>query len=80
MDKAIYSNTYAEFLVWLKEGRTQKGLTIRQLAFLLGEHTSIIGKIETGHRRLDVYEYCQYCKVLNLNPTDGLMILYKNKK
>jgi transcriptional regulator with XRE-family HTH domain len=75
MLKANYSKTYAQFLSWLKEGRVEKGLTIRQLAELLGEHSSVIGKIEVGERRLDVYEYCQYCKALDLDPNEGLKVL-----
>lgn len=75
MHKAISSDTYSLFLEWLKEGRAKRGLTIRQLAELLDEHPSVVGKIETGQRRLDVFEYCQYCEVLSLSPCDGLMLL-----
>jgi transcriptional regulator with XRE-family HTH domain len=75
MLKSNYSKTYAQFLSWLKEGRVEKGLTIRQLAELLGEHSSVIGKIEVGERRLDIYEYCQYCNALGLDPKKGLDVL-----
>jgi len=49
------------------------------LAHLLGTHSSVVGKIETGERRLDVFEYCQYCEALGLNPCEGLSVL-NNKK
>lgn len=75
MDKSISSKTYAQFLEWLKAGRMGRNLTIRDLAELLDEHPSVIGKIEIGERRLDVFEYAQYCAVLELKPMDGLRIL-----
>ena len=55
------------------------GLTIRQLAELLDEHSSVIGKIETGQRRLDLYEYCQYCDALGLDLMEGLVFLSERK-
>lgn len=80
MEKAIYSTTYSSFLAWLKAGRARKGLTIRQLAELLGESSAVVGKIETGDRRLDIYEFCQYCEVLGLDPSEGLAILQTNQR
>ena len=75
MRKSISSPTYTQFLDWLREGRVNQGLTVRDLGELLEVHPSVIGKIETGQRRLDVYEYAQYCKVLSLQPSEGLSIL-----
>lgn len=80
MQKTISSATYSKFLDWLKQGRLDRGLTLQQLAALLEKHTSVVGKIETGARRLDVYEYCQYCEALQLNPTDGFMLLQRKVK
>lgn len=79
MQKSISSHRYSLFLDWLKVGRVDRGLTIRQLAELLDEHTSVIGKIETGQRRLDLYEYCQYCEVLGLDSAEGLVFLLGGK-
>jgi transcriptional regulator with XRE-family HTH domain len=75
MQKSISSPTYLPFLDWLKQSRASRGLTIRDLAELLGEHPSVIGKIETGQRRLDIFEYVQYCKLLKVEPSEGLSIL-----
>lgn len=75
MHKSISSTTYSGFLGWLKDGRVRRGLTIRELAVLLDEHPSVVGKIETGQRRLDVFEYVQYCQVLKLAPEEGLALL-----
>ena len=75
MLKIISSTTYSQFRDWLRAGRMKRELTVRQLALLLDESPAVISKIETGQRRMDIYEYTQYCKVLELNPNEGLKIL-----
>ena len=80
MLKSVSADSYQLFLQWLVKGRNEKQLSIRQLALLLGTHSSVVGKIETGERRLDVFEYCQYCEALGLNPCEGLLVLNNKKK
>lgn len=75
MKKAIFSEDYRRLLAWLKAGREAKHLTIRQLAELLEESHAVVGKIETGERRMDLFEYVQICRVLQLNPVLGLKLL-----
>lgn len=75
MEKAIFSEDYKKLLAWLKAGRERRGLTIRQLADQVGESHAVVGKIETGERRLDVFEYVQLCQALGLKPAEGLRIL-----
>ena len=77
MQKSISSITYSHFLTWLKAGRVKRELTVRQLALLLDESASVVSKIETGQRRMDIFEYIQYCKVLKLDTNEGLKILKK---
>ena len=60
---------------WLREQREAQGLTMRDFAVKLGEHHSVIGKIEQGERRLDVGEYLQYCKALEVSPLNGLKVV-----
>lgn len=72
MKKSITSAKYISLLSWLKAARNEKGLTMRDLAELIDEPHQFIGKVETGERRLDVYEYIQYCKALKIDPTEGL--------
>jgi len=48
---------------------------MRELGDMIDEPHSFIGKIESGERRLDVFEYVQYCKALSIDPAEGLKIL-----
>lgn len=59
----------------LKNQRETLGLTQRQLAERMGVIYSLIGKIETGDRRLDVLEFIDYCKALELEPCDVIQAL-----
>lgn len=59
-------------LKWLKTAREEQCLSMRDLAAKLNQPHSFIGKVETAERRLDVYEFVQYCKVLNLDPNEGI--------
>jgi transcriptional regulator with XRE-family HTH domain len=57
--------------VWLREvfiaRRQELGLSQRALAEKIGVIYSLIGKIETGDRRLDVVEFILYCQALELD-------------
>jgi hypothetical protein len=48
---------------------------MRELGEIISEPHSLIGKIESGERRLDVFEYVQYCEALSLDPGEGLKLL-----
>ncbi|WP_040393453.1 helix-turn-helix transcriptional regulator [Cellvibrio sp. BR] len=76
MKKAISSTKYAALIGWLKAARTNQGLSMRDLALRLDEPHSFVQKVEILERRLDVSEYVDYCNALNLNPKDGLDLLY----
>ncbi len=75
MQKSLHSNEYKALVTWLKNQRLKRGLTIRQLADKLDVAHSLVGKVEQGDRRLDVFEYVQYCDALTVKPEEGLKIL-----
>ncbi|MGB1361598.1 MAG: helix-turn-helix domain-containing protein [Alphaproteobacteria bacterium] len=75
MTKTVFTNEYQGLIHWLKAERIEAGLTIRGLAEKLGVVHSYVGRIETFERRLDVWEYMEYCKALNLDPKKGIDIL-----
>ncbi len=51
-------------------------LSQRDLAEKLSVTYSVIGKIETGDRRLDVIEFYEYTKALELVPSETLFLLF----
>ena len=53
---------------------------MRDLADIISEPHSFVGKIETGERRIDVFEYVQYCDALAIDPAEGLKLLVKPGK
>jgi len=77
MIKSINSEKYQSLVDWLKTERQNQGLTVRQLALRIDEPFQFISKIETAQRKLNVYEYVQYCEALNVDPVEGLAILSK---
>ncbi len=75
MEKAIYSKDYRKLVEWLKRAREARGWSMRDLGNLIEEPHSFVQKIESMERRLDLYEYVQYCSVLGLNPVEGIELI-----
>lgn len=80
MKKSLYTKENKALCDWLSSKRHESGLSIRALAVTLGIHHSIVGKIETGQRRLDVVEYLRYCRALNIDPHEGINHTSKHLK
>ena len=78
MEKTIYATKYAALRRWLVAAREQQELSIRDLGGRLDAPSSFITKTELGERRLDVYEYVQYCEALGIDPKEGLDHLLSN--
>ena len=72
MDKTLYTAESLRLATWLKQQRHAKGLTMRQLAEMIKEPHSYIGKIEQGLRRLDVVELVWYCEYLGVDPKNAI--------
>lgn len=77
MIKSINIEKYQKLLAWIKEERLNRGLSVRDLALKIDEPFQFVSKIETGQRKLNIYEYVQYCESLDLDPVKGLAILSK---
>jgi len=75
MIKEIENTKYEVLIDWLKKSRLDKNLTIRELAVLIDEPFQFVSKVENCQRRLNVYEYVQYCKALDVSPNDGVELL-----
>lgn len=72
------SNHYGTLRDWLKSKRLEANLSIRDLADKLGVHHSIVGKFEDGTRKLEVFEFVEYCRALGVDPHAGLDIMIQS--
>lgn len=77
MEKAIYSQKSELLRKLLIEKRNNRELSIRGLAEILKIHHSIVGKIETGERQINVIEFIEYCQVLDTDPVEIISCLKK---
>lgn len=68
---SLYSSEYDDLRKWLKKAREESGLTIREVASKLEVHHSIIGKLESGDRKIELFEFVSYCKAVKSSPEDG---------
>jgi transcriptional regulator with XRE-family HTH domain len=71
------SKPYQVLSIWLKQHRLEQGLSLRALAGKLELHHSIIGKIESGARKLDALELVVYCQVLGVDPKQAIEVIEK---
>jgi len=74
--KSIHHQLHRDLRAALIKARKDLGWSQRDLADQLGITHSIIGKIETGDRRLDVIEFYEYTKALELVPSETLFLLF----
>lgn len=75
MIKHAHHPKYKTLVEWLVTARKEQELTVRQLAVLIDEPFQFVSKIETRQRKLNVFEYLQYCRALNLDPSEGLRMM-----
>lgn len=64
MPKTVHRNEYQVLLRSLRERRVTAGLTQLECATKLGLGQSYISDVERGHRRLDLIQLRDLCKVL----------------
>jgi transcriptional regulator with XRE-family HTH domain len=78
MRKSIHHPLHRTLIDTLIKARKDQNLSQRDIAKKLGVTHSVIGKIETGDRRLDVIEFYEYAKILKLAPSEVLIIIFYN--
>lgn len=66
--KKYHSSSYKSAQQVLLGFRKNQGLTQSQVAKRLGLDQSVISKIETGERRLDIVEFILYCNAIDVDP------------
>ena len=78
MKNSIYTLHYDELRAWLKTSRESKGMSLRDLGLVLGQHHSIVGKIEQGRRRIDLLEFIELCIAIDADPSEGIAMVTKS--
>ncbi|KAE9537754.1 helix-turn-helix domain-containing protein [Ursidibacter arcticus] len=72
--KNLRLSIHSEEYVWLRQHlinrRIELQLSQRALCEKMGVVSSFVGKVETGDRRLDIFEFIAYCEGLELNPIE----------
>lgn len=69
------SAPYKRLCDWLFAKRKEKKLSMRALGEKLGTPHTYVSKIENQERRLDILEYMEYCRALEIDPVEGLSYL-----
>jgi transcriptional regulator with XRE-family HTH domain len=76
--KSIHHSLHISLRNILIKARKDLHFSQRDLADRLNVTYSVIGKIETGDRRLDVIEFYEYTMALELVPSETLFLLFHN--
>ena len=66
MRKSIHTAQHKHLLALLRETRLEAGMTQAQLAESLNTDQTVISKIESGERRVDVLELREICKAVGI--------------
>lgn len=75
--KSLFDEPYREIIRCLIERRREIGMTQWDLANAYGEDQSFISRIERMQRRLDVYEYTVFCRILGVDPGEFLRPIWE---
>ena len=68
--KSIHSQNYRIVIQSLRSLRENKGITQNQLATMLGCNQTVVSKIETFERRIDIIELRTICQKLDISFVD----------
>ena len=68
--ESVHSDDNIELRKFLIEKRKALNLSQRELAEKLNIHYSVVGKIETGDKRMDFLELRRYSEALNFSISD----------
>ncbi|WP_443969600.1 helix-turn-helix domain-containing protein [Sphingobium sp. CR28] len=65
--KGFHSERYRSLIKKLVEARNAAGLSQSALALKLGTHQQFVSRYEIGERRLDVVEFIDIARLLNVD-------------
>jgi transcriptional regulator with XRE-family HTH domain len=75
--QSIHTKPYVATRSFLKIKREDAGLSNRVLGERLHTAYSLVAKVESGDRRLDVVEACKYCKEIGADPHELIDLIIK---
>lgn len=61
--------------LWLIAKRQEMGISQQELAQCLGKSAEYVEHIEEGVYVLELIEYLQYCKALQIDPNEGIQLI-----
>jgi ribosome-binding protein aMBF1 (putative translation factor) len=67
MEKSIHQKRYHTLIALLRAKREAAGVTQTQLSKKLGVNQTVVSKIETCERRIDVIELMDLCNAINIS-------------
>jgi transcriptional regulator with XRE-family HTH domain len=70
--KAQHRGRYSSVPAYLRLIREQAGMTQRQIGQKLNRPQSWVYNCETGNRRVDVMEFCDWCRVCGITPVNAI--------
>lgn len=75
MTRSVFSSDYDRFRSLLVNARKERGLTQVELARCLDRPQSFVSKYERGERRLDLVEFLQVARALQIDAATFLQEL-----
>jgi transcriptional regulator with XRE-family HTH domain len=78
--KSVFTKRYQLFLSMLVSARQEKGFSQRDVAKKLKKIQSYVSKYERGERRLDVVEFLDVAKVLDVDPHEIINRLAQQRR
>jgi transcriptional regulator with XRE-family HTH domain len=67
MPSSVFTDTYQLLIAKLRTARLSAGLTQAQAAAKFGRHQSMISKLESGERRVDVIELAELASLYRIS-------------
>jgi transcriptional regulator with XRE-family HTH domain len=80
MVDSMFSTGYQQVVAAIIAMRKKAGLTQRQLADALGREQNLVGRIETGQRRVDIVELVWICQACRVEPDEQVIQLVRKLK
>jgi len=75
--KSLGSSRHKALVELLIEKRLAAGLTQADLAERLGEYQSLVARLESGQRRVDVVEFLELARALEFDAANVISVLKK---